>query len=582
MKVIKQRVLSGSANFFPPPKEATTSHHPPEINAPYSYSFMCRLLPAYRHHRLFANSELGWPARSHFPSHIKSSLSAKRQAMSAQDGLEWVHTLSGPEPRWTKEPQIAAIAQVISRTLGGGPPEAYDVRFLAQGAFNKLYTVRRSESSKMADYSNGSPADGGTSNNVGEFVMRLSLPVDPRHKTLSEVATLEYVRAHTDVPVPRVVAFDATRDSDIGFEWILMERLPGRPLAESWRTMTLEAKEAVVKRVAHFAAQLFRLRFRRIGNIYRASDVEAMARVADTADSGESSNGTSYSAGIHYIASTLATTVPISSSEASTAVTGYAVGRIVSMPFFWGDRVRQDVPRGPFTSSHYWLAARLLFVRNDAAHTLKTSTKESELEDAHNYTSNVDGLLLLLRTVFPSTSDKERMKLNSDGSNGACGDDAVPLAAEAFALMHDDLSNHNILVDADTGQVTGVVDWECVTTLPLWKVCQLPAFLVGRDRAEKPIREGYAVDEYGEVNELYWEHLLDFEHAALRRLFAEEMARIEPAWEAVQKASGAMVDFELAVQACDDVFLHGFVKEWLDDIAEGHGEVMSLTQRLRD
>jgi hypothetical protein len=502
--------------------------------------------------------------------------------MSAQDGLEWVQTLSGPEPRWTREPQITAIAQVVSRTLGSEPPEAYDVRFLAQGALNKLYTVRRTDMGTEAGFSNGHPIDGGTDDGVGEFVMRLSLPVDPHRKTLSEVATLEYVRAHTDVPVPRVIAFDATRDNDVGLEWILMERLPGRPLEESWRTMTWEAKEAVVMRVAHIAAQLFRLRFPRIGNIFRESDDGASARLAGRDDSAESSNGTSGSAGVDHGARALGSPVPKTSGHPK-AVTRYAVGQIVSMPFFWGDHVRQDVPRGPFKSSRDWLAARLLLARNDAAYTLATSKKESALEDAHNITDNVHRLLTLLKTVFPSPADEEPQQLSHNSNNGARGDDDCGcIAAEAFALMHDDLSNHNIIVDTETGRLTGVVDWECVSTLPLWKACQLPAFLAGRDRADKPVRKEYAVNADGEINELYWEHLLDFEHTALRRLFTDEMARIEPAWEAVRKASGPMIDFELAVQACDDVFLHGYVKEWLDGIAQGHGEVMSLTQRLSD
>ena len=45
-------------------------------------------------------------------------------------------------------------------------------------------------------------------------------------------------------------------------------------------------------------------------------------------------------------------------------------------------------------------------------------------------------------------------------------------------LYYDDLSWHNVLVDS-AGCLSGIVDRECVSTMPLRKTCQLPHFLVG-------------------------------------------------------------------------------------------------------
>lgn len=42
--------------------------------------------------------------------------------------------------------------------------------------------------------------------------MRVSLPVDPNRKTQSEVATVNGSRV-TDIPTPRIIAYDATRDN---------------------------------------------------------------------------------------------------------------------------------------------------------------------------------------------------------------------------------------------------------------------------------------------------------------------------------------------------------------------------------
>jgi hypothetical protein len=56
--------------------------------------------------------------------------------------------------------------------------------------------------------------------------MRVTLPVSPHHKTRGEVATLRWVREHTNIPVPKVIAFDDNSDDSIGFEWILVELMP--------------------------------------------------------------------------------------------------------------------------------------------------------------------------------------------------------------------------------------------------------------------------------------------------------------------------------------------------------------------
>jgi aminoglycoside phosphotransferase (APT) family kinase protein len=80
------------------------------------------------------------------------------------------------------------------------------VTFFAQGALNKLYLART---------------------HTRDYLMRVSLPVHPHSKTLGEVTTLRYLRRETSISVPEVIAFDASADNEIGFEWILMERMPG-------------------------------------------------------------------------------------------------------------------------------------------------------------------------------------------------------------------------------------------------------------------------------------------------------------------------------------------------------------------
>ncbi|KAF3940737.1 hypothetical protein ABW19_dt0205057 [Dactylella cylindrospora] len=127
------------------------------------------------------------------------------------DGLQWVQETFSLEPKWTVEPDPEAIKQAIKEKC---EPSAQDiaVSFLAQGAFNKIYNVQ---------------IDGET------LIMRVFLPVDPMHKTLSEVATVQWVRLHTSLPVPEILCYNSHRGDKVGFEWILMEKIPGKPLADA-------------------------------------------------------------------------------------------------------------------------------------------------------------------------------------------------------------------------------------------------------------------------------------------------------------------------------------------------------------
>ena len=153
------------------------------------------------------------------------------------------------------------------------------------------------------------------------------------------MATLDFVRQNTETPVPMVIGSDASNDEDLRLEWMLMEMMPGVPLADVWWTISWSAKQELVKRVALFSAQLFRKKFDSLGNLYHTHE---------RSDGPHEGDGTS--------------------AKEKTS-TGLLVGRIVSMPFFWADHVNQVAQRGPFRSSQEWLSAHLLFNRNDVEKT---------------------------------------------------------------------------------------------------------------------------------------------------------------------------------------------------------------------
>ena len=237
--------------------------------------------------------------------------------------LEWVVGRLGElTPRWTIDPNLADLEWLARQALHLNPAAPCDVAFLAQGGFNRVYIVN-------------SPSTN------AEYVLRVALPVDPQHKTLSEVATLAFVRQFSDL-VPRVKTW-SSQPSKLGFEWMLMERMPGKPLEDMWSKMPWEAATTLVESIVDLLATLFGQRLEGIGNLYLKEDISA-------------------------------TSVPHQAA--------YDVGRIVSMFFFWGSRLTQPVQRGPYHSSHDWLSARPAVLANKAANALATSANEDDLDDA--------------------------------------------------------------------------------------------------------------------------------------------------------------------------------------------------------
>ncbi|KAL8414515.1 hypothetical protein RB594_005665 [Gaeumannomyces avenae] len=153
------------------------------------------------------------------------------------------------------------------------------------------------------------------------------------------------------------------------------------------------------------------------------------------------------------------------------------------------------------------------------------------------------------------------------------------LDSESSVLLHDDLSQHNILIDQD-GSLTSVVDWECVSAVPLWKACAYPSFLEARPRGDAPDQATYQRGADGDLDSLYWDHLREHELTKLRSCFLGEMRRLAPEWFLVFEYAELRRDFYLTVQNCDNEFLSGDIIAWLDEAAVGLYERRSLRNRF--
>lgn len=331
--------------------------------------------------------------------------------------MKWAVESGSWIPIWTASPDISIIKSLATHHLGHIFPAAdLIVTFLAEGTFNRVYDISPDPPYEFSEDES--------------YVMRVSLPVDPYIKTSSEAATLEYVRRHTTIPVARVVAFDPSANNQLGFEWILMEKIPGVPLEEFWDGMSLEAKFQITKETAGFIAQLEKLRFPVIGNLY-FKDGKKTGRI------------------------------PVANDP------DFELGEMVHMDFFLYNRVQVDGPRGPFPNSASWLTA--LIETEIASLNLLPPPDHPDFDpeilvldlctEKNTILKNCDQLLGLLPLVFKSQRSKK----------------------EQYVLHHGDLNTGNILIDPMSLKITGVIDWELVSTYPLWVSKRHPKFMLGQD-----------------------------------------------------------------------------------------------------
>ncbi|KAI9807252.1 MAG: hypothetical protein M1826_004568 [Phylliscum demangeonii] len=401
-----------------------------------------------------------------------------------QDGLEWEAGRVGLKPKWVTEPSIEVIEILARKHLSLQPADRCDVVFHAKaGLFHKLFRVI--------------PSGG-----VGSgYIMRVALPVDPYYQTSSEVATMEYVRSFTTIPIPKVIASDSSNSNLLGFAWILMEFVHGTPLEECWWDLPMAAKERLVKQLAEYQSQLFKKQHGQIGNLLRAP----------------------------------------SSPKSSP----YSIGPIVHEDFFWGDRIDRTLPRGPFEHSHTWLSARLTHLRLDKQRVLESpDSDEGDREDAWDIIPIVQKLLKLLPSVFP------------------------PGKPESTVLFHDDLSMLNTLVD-ERGVLTAVLGWNCASVLPLWRACKMPDLLRGQERVEPPTPGQLRYCPYdGEINQMYFDQLVDYETTKLRPIFLDEMRRLCPKWVKVMRESKLQREFDNAIFLLDG-FADKEIDAWLDSFENG-------------
>jgi len=245
---------------------------------------------------------------------------------SERYGLKWERDTFDLTPVWTVEPSIERIRDICDKFLKQSYPLASSyieepLEFLDSGTFNRVYQV---DATVKTDASPAESLETGIAKTIGHFnyVFRVSLPVDPRLKSSSEVATIQYLREHTAIPIPRVLDSSQSAVNDLKFEWMLQTYAPGHKLSSIWDKLGAAGRNRMIQHLAEIQTELFKkAKFHKIGNIYYGRD----ERESD--DSAKDILAKSGSQRHFY------------------------VGKIVSNPFLVKNATLKTQKRGPFRST---------------------------------------------------------------------------------------------------------------------------------------------------------------------------------------------------------------------------------------
>ena len=161
--------------------------------------------------------------------------------------------VSDPKHSWNStefaqlELNYEALRHIANYYLPGGHGKCTSITRVGKGAFHEIHLLEFRDSwtcvSRFTRNRQENPA-------VAE----------------SEIATREYVRKHTSIPVPETYYVNLDPTNPVGAPFVLMEHLQGRNLCSMWRDLKTEFRLAALSELAKVLAQLAGLRSDVIGS----------------------------------------------------------------------------------------------------------------------------------------------------------------------------------------------------------------------------------------------------------------------------------------------------------------------------
>ncbi|KAF9630384.1 Aminoglycoside phosphotransferase [Lasiodiplodia theobromae] len=342
--------------------------------------------------------------------------------------MDW-RNYCNPEWKIDIEDDVELVKETIRpyMRLCGLPSEDFNIEFLAEGRWNQVYTI------SALDKESGV---------VKECIFRCALPDLPWYRTQVEVSTMEFIRHHTSIPVPRIYAFNSSMKSPLGLEWILMEKVQGRSYADAAWAFSFETRVNIHRKVADWIDELSRIKFDKIGSLYHDWSK------------------------------------PLSDRSS------YTVGPLNEEEFKFDLRLDYKLYRGPFSSMQQFTSSRIAFRMAEALDSrmeerAKYWEAKEKAEEEDDDTFKIDNDI---ETVSDPRYSLEVLKRVP----GYClelqsilpivfADEPVGIPGHS-RLAHIDIHDENIMVD-DAGNLVALLDWEQTMTMPLEWTSVYPKFI---------------------------------------------------------------------------------------------------------
>jgi hypothetical protein len=340
-------------------------------------------------------------------SKASSDTGSDEESQAPLDRQEWGLVRQIPNS------QFILLLQSLLQGLLSSTCIVSDCRVVARfgGGFNHIVAMAVKEGGQIVRYMVRVPAIGTASRwQEGDA-----------HNMRGEMALLKYLRQHTKIPVPEVLAFADNLDTIIGAPFCLMKQLPGKPAHNVWfegnkvrnhitancvSPKTEAKRQNLLRTLAQAMAELQTLSFNKIG----APDL----------------------------------TIPPSPAGLLSVTHSYRWTNPHDMEAEDLETSAQIYQYGPSESSKEYMTS-----------TIETAwpTTHPDLDDDPE-TRNI---LFGIRKVLDIVYDQEPLDHSSTGD--------TTYEDETFVLRHPDLEFQNILVD-DDGNVTGIIDWEGCLAVP--------------------------------------------------------------------------------------------------------------------
>lgn len=406
------------------------------------------------------------------------SLEAQRNVM------RWSHDRGYflPDPNWLNRPSVDGIKETVwpfLERLGCKQGENVSIKFLAEGGFNRVYTIQTTARS---------------------YVFRIALPVDPYYKVESEVATAELVRHFTSIPVPTIYAYDSSTRNGLGLEWILMDQVTsGEGLHCSWEALKYDTKVRLAETAADWSAQLSSITSNKIGSIYmRYGDNELKFFVGRCVSAlftqenrllYEVCRGPFESLQEYY--------------SALLAITKLDVEEVTLA--FKSEFFRFEEKDSKFKGT--FLEQSAFFFLDDPYDKPDEELLKDRKEELELLATGISSLQAALPELCAKTQSPHEM---------------------VTMLAHGDLSQWNIFVD-DDGNPVAVLDWENIKLAPLLFLTHPPVFIDSAEELHEPEHKDVeSLDSFDpeerakyvkDNEEWYAEHMHDYQCTMLRQIY---------------------------------------------------------------